>query len=69
MLRVQRHLWGLQDLQDAEASAMILEERGLMRVACLADGSAWALVQPEHLARLQVSLRSSHGRLLCSSQL
>eukprot|EP00208_Stichococcus_sp_RCC1054_P006330 CAMPEP_0206141976 /NCGR_PEP_ID=MMETSP1473-20131121/14954_1 /ASSEMBLY_ACC=CAM_ASM_001109 /TAXON_ID=1461547 /ORGANISM="Stichococcus sp, Strain RCC1054" /LENGTH=483 /DNA_ID=CAMNT_0053536755 /DNA_START=219 /DNA_END=1666 /DNA_ORIENTATION=+ len=50
-----RHLWGLQDLQDAEASAMILEERGLMRVACLADGSAWALVQPEHLARLQMS--------------
>ena len=42
-------------MQDAEASATMLEERGLMRVACLADGSAWALVQPEHLARLQAS--------------
>ena len=24
-----------------------------MRIACLADGSAWALVQPEHLHHLQ----------------
>lgn len=50
---MQRHLWGVDAAEDAEASAKMLEERGLMHVALLADGSAWALVQPDHLARLQ----------------
>jgi hypothetical protein len=38
---------------EAEATAAIFQERGIMRIACLADGSAWALVQPDQLARLQ----------------
>ena len=38
---------------DAEATAVLLEERGVMRVACLADGTAWALVDPALLQRLQ----------------
>jgi len=46
-------LWGVANVVDAEASAVMLQERGSMRVACLADGSAWALVQPEQLACLQ----------------
>jgi hypothetical protein len=54
---MQRHLWGLDDASDAEATATMLQARGLMRVACLADGSAWALVQPSVLDRLQVCPR------------
>jgi hypothetical protein len=38
---------------EAEATAAIFQDRGIMRIACLADGSAWALVQPDQLARLQ----------------
>lgn len=47
-------LWGIRDEMDAEATANLMQERGIMRVACLEDGSAWALVQPDHLASLQV---------------
>lgn len=32
-----------------------------MRVACLADGSAWGLVQPEQLARLQARASASEA--------
>ena len=39
---------------------MLLEERGVMRVACLADGTAWALVDPALLQRLQAR---TQGRL------
>lgn len=56
-ISVQCHLWGVGNVADAEASAVMLQERGIMRVACLADGSAWALVQPEQLACLQASAR------------
>jgi len=49
----QALLWGLDDDMDAEATAVLLEERGVMRVACLADGTAWALVDPALLQRLQ----------------
>ena len=31
-----------------------------MRVACLADGTAWALVDPTHLQNLQVYSTSSY---------
>ena len=51
--RRQALLWGLNDDMDAEATAVLLEERGVMRVACLADGTAWALVDPALLQRLQ----------------
>lgn len=47
------HLWRLSHLADAEATAAMFQERSIMRVACLADGSAWALVQPDQFARLQ----------------
>ena len=47
---------------DAEATAVMLEERGVMRVACLADGTAWALVDPAQLQKLQVQL---HPAALC----
>lgn len=56
---LQCHLWRLTNITEAEATAAIFQERGIMRVACLADGSAWALVQPEQLARLQVCTFSS----------
>lgn len=62
-----RHLWGLDDASDAEATATMLQARGLMRVACLADGSAWALVQPSVLDRLQASCPAAptvHAELL-----
>ena len=49
----QALLWGLDNDMDAEATAVLLEERGVMRVACLADGTAWALVDPALLQRLQ----------------
>ena len=51
---LQCHLWRQTNIMEAEATAAIFQERGIMRIACLADGSAWALVQPDQLARLQV---------------
>ena len=64
LVDVVRHwqalLWGLDDDMDAEATAVLLEERGVMRVACLADGTAWALVDPALLQRLQAGIHLAH---------
>ena len=57
----QALLWGLDDDMDAEATAVLLEERGVMRVACLADGTAWALVDPALLQRLQARICPHDG--------
>lgn len=50
-----RRLWSLKSNADAEATANLLAQLGVMKVACLADSTAWALVQPSHLKALQVS--------------
>jgi hypothetical protein len=55
---MQALLWDLDNDMDAEATAVLLEERGVMRVAGLADGTAWALVDPALLQRLQARLAS-----------
>ena len=47
-------LWRVSGEQDAEATANLMEQGGIMRVACLYDGSAWALVDSGHLKHLQV---------------
>lgn len=54
-----RRLWTLKTSADAEATANLLAQLGIMKVACLADNSAWALVQPTHLKALHVSLLAS----------
>ena len=62
----QALLWGLDDDMGAEATAVLLEERGVMRVACLADGTAWALVDPALLQRLQARTRPRSRARLCA---
>jgi hypothetical protein len=62
-MRMLAKLWDLLDEADAEATSNMLEERGVMRVAHLFDGSAWALVAPEHLEGLEV--RESSGEAKC----
>ena len=47
-------LWQLPGLREAEDSANMLQQMGIMRVAFLYDGSAWALVDTGHLKHLQV---------------
>ena len=53
-----RRLWGLGSDTDAEATANLLNQLGVMKVACLTDSTAWALVQPGHLKALHVSAQS-----------
>ena len=50
-----RRLWSLGSDADAEATANLLNQLGVMKVACLTDSTAWALVQPGHLKALHVS--------------
>eukprot|EP00891_Asterochloris_glomerata_P002441 jgi/Astpho2/2441/Aster-05689 len=52
-------LWRVSGEQDAEATANLMEQGGIMRVACLYDGSAWALVDSGHLKHLQGASWSS----------
>ena len=47
-------LWQLSGQEEAENSANLLQQLGIMRVAFLYDGSAWALVDTGHLRHLQV---------------
>lgn len=47
-------LWQLPGQGEAETSANLLQQLGIMRVAFLYDGSAWALVDTGHLKHLQV---------------
>ena len=54
MSMLQR-LWSLSSDTDAEATANLLNQLGVMKVACLTDSTAWALVQPGHLKALHVS--------------
>jgi hypothetical protein len=61
---LQCHLWRQTNVMEAEATAAIFQDRGIMRIACLADGSAWALVQPDQLARLQAR---AHSGMLCGT--
>jgi len=49
-----RRLWGLASDSDAEATANLLNHLGVMKVACLTDNTAWALVHPSHRKALQV---------------
>lgn len=49
-------LWQLPGQGEAEESANLLQQLGIMRVAFLYDGSAWALVDTGHLKHLQVTL-------------
>ena len=49
-------LWQLPGQGEAEKSANMLQQLGIMRVAFLYDGSAWALVDTGHLKHLQVGL-------------
>ncbi|DBB08019.1 TPA: hypothetical protein ACH3X3_009392 [Trebouxia sp. C0006] len=46
-------LWRLSGEREAEACANLLQQLGIMRVAFLYDGSAWALVDGAHLKHLQ----------------
>lgn len=48
-------LWQLPGQGEAETLANLLQQLGIMRVAFLYDGSAWALVDTGHLKHLQVS--------------
>ena len=48
-------LWQLPGQGEAENSANLLQQLGIMRVAFLYDGSAWALVDTGHLKHLQVA--------------
>ncbi|KAK9840975.1 hypothetical protein WJX81_003475 [Elliptochloris bilobata] len=61
-------LWRLSSLADAEATANLLEGQGVMRVAWLQDGSAWALVQAPVLCALAAAqlpdLPKRHASLL-----
>ncbi|KAK9810336.1 hypothetical protein WJX72_008917 [[Myrmecia] bisecta] len=63
-------LWSPGSETDAEATANMMEDRSIMRVACLYDGSAWALVQAEHLKLLQgaacIPVAKFHAELLDS---
>lgn len=54
MSMLQR-LWSVPSAHDAEATANLLSQLGVMKVACLTDNTAWALVQPGHLRALTVS--------------
>ena len=47
-------LWRLSGEREAESCANLLQQLGIMRVAFLYDGSAWALVDGSHLKHLQV---------------
>lgn len=47
-------LWRLSGEREAESCANVLQQLGIMRVAFLYDGSAWALVDGAHLKHLQV---------------
>ena len=47
-------LWGDAGPAEAEATASALAQYGVLRVAHLEDGSTWTLLQPEHVAKLQV---------------
>lgn len=47
-------LWQLPGQGEAETAANLLQQLGIMRVAFLYDGSAWALVDTGHLKHLQV---------------
>lgn len=49
-----RRLWGLNSDADAEATGNLLNQLGVLKIACLTDNSAWALVQPGHLKALHV---------------
>ena len=51
-----RLLWQQDDSADAQSTASILNQVQILRLACLDDGSVWALVQPEHAQLLAVSL-------------
>ncbi|KAA6423724.1 MAG: hypothetical protein FRX49_06295 [Trebouxia sp. A1-2] len=46
-------LWRLSGEREAEGCANLLQQLGIMRVAFLYDGSAWALVDGAHLKHLQ----------------
>ena len=48
-------LWQQPAEGDAEASANMLQQLSIMRVAFLYDGSAWALVDNNHMKHLQVA--------------
>ena len=54
MSMLQR-LWAVATPDDAEATANLMSQLGVMKVACLADNTAWALVQPGHLKALHVT--------------
>ena len=57
-------LWKLSSEQEAAGYANLLQQLGIMRVACLYDGSAWALVDAAHLNHLQVSSFAT-AHMLC----
>eukprot|EP00884_Botryococcus_braunii_P009373 jgi/Botrbrau1/18437/Bobra.0072s0025.1 len=62
-------LWRTTE-DDAEATASMFDEKGIMRVASLYDGSAWGLVSPQVLQALQAACAatavSHHQRLLAA---
>ncbi|CAL8467022.1 g6558 [Coccomyxa elongata] len=51
-MNMLKRLWCLENESDAEATANLFESKGIMRVACLFDGTAWGLVMPDHLYAL-----------------
>ncbi|CAD7698455.1 unnamed protein product [Ostreobium quekettii] len=61
-------LWGTPDLHDAEAAASLMESRKILKMAILEDDSAWCIISPFHLGRLQDmfrdSLKAQHSRLV-----
>eukprot|EP00803_Ostreobium_quekettii_P003137 evm.model.scf_1157.1 EVM.evm.TU.scf_1157.1 scf_1157:13492-23046(+) len=61
-------LWGTPDLHDAEAAASLMEARKILKMAILEDDSAWCIISPFHLGRLQDmfkdSLKAQHSRLV-----
>lgn len=61
-------LWGTPDLHDAEAAANIMESKKILKMAILEDDSAWCIISPFHLSRLQDmfadKLQASHSRLV-----
>ena len=62
-------LWRLSGEREAEACANLLQQLGIMRVAFLYDGSAWALVDGAHLKHLQVSCAVQLCKHLCNQAL
>lgn len=60
-----RKLWQLSGEREAEGCANLLQQLGIMRVAFLYDGSAWALVDGAHLKHLQVSCAVQLCKHLC----